>query len=104
MIEAYRMRGTRHAMMVFVRRQYTIDGLALMDGTYEGIEVPVLQIHGAKDEQIPLWAAKKVQDRLSAARLHVIEGASHDITVLNAEDVAEAISSFINETETCRSC
>lgn len=98
MAEAYRMRGTRFAMMTFVRRQYTLDGLELM-GAHPRITAPVLQIHGTEDEEIPMAAARAVQDKLQDGRLHVIDGAPHDLHVLNAEEVATSIGAFLEETE-----
>jgi len=99
MAQAYRMRGTRHAMMTFVRRQYSVDGLELMDGAHAGIEVPVLQIHGTDDEEIPLWAAQVVQDKLQNGRLHIIEGSRHDLHMLYPEQVADVISAFVEEVQ-----
>ena len=95
MAQAYRIRGTRHAMMTFVRRQYTVDGIELMNGAHAGIEVPVLQIHGTEDEEIPLWAAQVVQDKLQDGRLHIIEGSRHDLHILYPEEVARVISEFV---------
>ena len=50
--EAYAIRGTRSGLLTYIRRQYTIDGLRLVTGTYEDITRPVLQVHGGRDASI----------------------------------------------------
>ncbi|HKJ25477.1 MAG TPA: alpha/beta hydrolase [Myxococcota bacterium] len=93
-LEAYRVRGTRAALLTFVRRQYTIDGLRLVTGTYEDISVPVLQIHGSEDASIPVDAARGLTPRLRDARFVLVEGASHDVHVDAPERVASEILAF----------
>lgn len=92
---AYRLRGTRGALLTFVRRQYTVDGLRLVTGTYEDIAVPVLQIHGSEDASIPVDAARSLTPRLSDARFVLVEGASHDVHVDATDLVAEEIAGFV---------
>jgi 2-hydroxymuconate-semialdehyde hydrolase len=91
---AYRLRGTRGALLTFIRRQYTIDGLRLVTGTYEDITVPVLQIHGGEDASIPVDAARGLTPRLRDTRFVLVAGASHDVHVDAPERVAEEISAF----------
>ena len=94
---AYRLRGTRAALLNFIRRQYTIDGIRLLAGTYEDIAVPVLQIHGSQDASIPVDAARGLTPRLRDTRFVVIEGASHDVHVDAPERVAAEIAGFALE-------
>ncbi len=91
---AYRIRGTRAALLTFIRRQYTIDGIRLLGGTYEDIEVPVLQVHGEHDASISISAARRVTDRLVNARFVVVEGASHDVHVDAPGRLAQEIAAF----------
>jgi 2-hydroxymuconate-semialdehyde hydrolase len=91
---AYRIRGTRAALLTFIRRQYTIDGLRLVTGTYEDIEVPVLQVHGSRDDSIPVEAAQRLTRRIGDARLVVVEGASHDVHVVAPDRLAREIRGF----------
>lgn len=91
---AYRIRGTREAFLTFVRRQYTIDGLRLLWGTYEEITVPVLQVHGSLDLSIPIAAAHRLTGRLRNARLVEVEGASHDVHLDAPDRLAEEIAIF----------
>jgi 2-hydroxymuconate-semialdehyde hydrolase len=92
---AYRIRGTRAALLTFIRRQYTIDGLRLVTGTYEDIEVPVLQVHGSEDASIPVAAARRLTPRLADARFVLVEGSSHDVHVDAPERLAEEIDAFL---------
>jgi len=91
---AYRIRGTRAALLTFIRRQYTVDGLRLMTGTYEDIAVPVLQVHGTRDQSIPIDAARALGERLRDTRFVAVEGSSHDVHIDFPDRLAEEISRF----------
>ena len=86
---AFRIRGTRAALLTFIRRQYTIDGLRMLRGTYKEIDVPVLQVHGTLDQSIPIEAARSLTPRLADARFVAVEGASHDVHVDAPDRLAE---------------
>jgi 2-hydroxymuconate-semialdehyde hydrolase len=92
---AYRIRGTRAALLTFIRRQYTIDGLRLLGGTYEDIEIPILQIHGTLDESIPIDAARDLTSRLVDARFVAIDGSSHDVHIDAPDRLAEEVAAFV---------
>ena len=92
---AYHIRGTRAALLTFIRRQYTIDGLRLLTGTYEDIAVPVLQVHGSEDASIPVAAARRLTPRLVDTRFVLVEGSSHDVHVDAPERLAEEIEEFL---------
>jgi 2-hydroxymuconate-semialdehyde hydrolase len=95
---AYSIRGTRGALLTFLRRQYTIDGLRLVSGTYEDIRRPVLQVHGADDASIPIAAAHKLSPRLEAFRFAAIEGVGHDVHIEAPSRLAASIERFIDDT------
>jgi 2-hydroxymuconate-semialdehyde hydrolase len=92
---AYRIHRTRAALLTFIRRQYTIDGLRLVVGTYEDIGIPVLQVHGSEDGSIPVDAARKLTPRMSDARFVLVEGASHDVHVDAPDRLAREIETFV---------
>lgn len=92
---AYRIRGTRAALLTFIRRQYTIDGLRLLVGTYEDIAIPVLQVHGTLDESIPIEAARELGSRLRNARFVAVPGSSHDVHVDFPARLAEEVDGFV---------
>jgi pimeloyl-ACP methyl ester carboxylesterase len=97
---AYSIRGTRAALLTFLGRQYTIDGLRLVTGTYEDIRRPVLQVHGSEDASIPLAAARKLSSRLDEARFAAIEGVGHDVHVEAPARLAETIERFVRDSPT----
>ena len=92
---AFRIRGTRAALLTFIRRQYTLDGIRILRGTYEDIDVPVLQVHGTLDESIPIEAARSLTPRLADAHFVAVEGASHDVHVDAPDQLAEEVTAFV---------
>jgi 2-hydroxymuconate-semialdehyde hydrolase len=95
---AYEIRGTRAALLTYIRRQYTIDGIRLVFGTYEDIETPVLQVHGTRDASIPIEAARGLTPRLRDVRFVAVEGASHDVHIDAPDELVAAIEAFERET------
>jgi pimeloyl-ACP methyl ester carboxylesterase len=94
--QAYAIRGTRSALLTFLRRQYTIDGLRLVTGTYEDIQRPVLQVHGTEDVSISIDAGRRLSSRLHDTRFLPIEGAGHDVHIDATDQLAEAIETFMS--------
>ncbi len=95
--QAYAIRGTRAALLTYIRRQYTIDGLRLVLATYEDIRRPVLQVHGREDVSIPIGAARKLTPRLRDARFVAVEGVGHDVHIEAPDVLVEAIERFVAE-------
>jgi len=93
--DAYAIRGTRAALLVFLRRQYTIDGLRLLTGTYEQIQRPVLQVHGSGDASISIEAGRRLSARLADTRFIGVPGVGHDVHVEAPEALADAIGAFM---------
>jgi len=91
---AYAIRGTRGAMLTFLRRQYTIDGLRLVTGTYEDIRRPVLQIHGTEDASIPISAGRRLGLRLHDSVFFPVEGVGHDVHIAATDWLAVALDAF----------
>ncbi|NJO35970.1 MAG: alpha/beta hydrolase [Rhodospirillales bacterium] len=71
--EAFRVRGTRAAMLQYVRRQMTVDGLRLVTGVFEDVRAPVLHLSGSADVNISPRAAGALARR-TGGRFQVIEG------------------------------
>jgi len=94
--QAYAIRGTRSALLTYLRRQYTIDGLRLVTGTYEDIRRPVLQVHGTADASIPVEAGRRLSSRLRDSRFLPIEGVGHDVHIPATNQLADAIDTFIS--------
>jgi pimeloyl-ACP methyl ester carboxylesterase len=96
---AYRIRGTRAALLTFIRRQYTIDGLRLLAGTYEDIQAPVLQVHGALDSSIPIDAARRLTRRVRDSRFVAVEGVNHDVHIAAPDRLTREIDAFVADLE-----
>ena len=94
-LSAYAMRGTRAALLTFIRRQFTVDSLRLLRGTYEDINMPVLQVHGSDDASIPVSAARDLSRRLGDSRFILVEGSSHDVHIDAPDRLAQEIESFV---------
>lgn len=92
---AYEIKGTRRALLIFIRRQFTIDGVALMWGGFDAIKAPVLHLHGELDVSIPIEAGRKLSGR-TGGRFVEVPGASHDVHVDATEFVAQHILDFIS--------
>ena len=92
---AYEIRGTRAALLTYMRRMYTIDGLRLALGTYEEIRRPVLQVHGVDDASIPVEAARRLTPRLRDARLLEVERVGHDVHIEAIDLLADEIGEFV---------
>jgi 2-hydroxymuconate-semialdehyde hydrolase len=92
---AYAIQGTRRGLLVYIRRQYTIDGVELLFGIFDEIEAPVLQIHGELDASIPLQAGRELSKRTGAEFIEV-PGASHDVHIDAKDFVADKILSFVS--------
>lgn len=93
--QAYSIRGTRAALLTYLRRQYTIDGLRLAIGTYEEIQRPVLQVHGTEDASISIRAARKLTPRLRDVSFVAVDGVGHDVHVEAPEQLAQSVERFI---------
>jgi len=91
----YRIRGTRAALLTFLRRQYTVDGLRLVLGTYEEIQAPVLQVHGGEDASIPVSAARGLSPRLRDSRFVRLDGVGHDVHLEAPETLAAEVGAFL---------
>ena len=95
---AYSIRGTRKALLAYIRRTYTWDGIRLLRGTYEDIQAPVLQAHGTLDTSISIGAGRRLNARIPDARFLAFEGASHDVHIDAPDALAASIEAFIAET------
>lgn len=98
---AYRIRGTRAAVLSYVRRQLTVDGLRLVWGTFEDVKVPVLHVSGSRDENIPPSVARDLTKRTHGTFVS-IDGASHMVQIDAPDRLADVVEAFLNS-ETQRS-
>jgi pimeloyl-ACP methyl ester carboxylesterase len=73
----HQIRGTRAAYLAFMRSQYVSEtSFRLLDGGYEEIAVPVLQMHGTLDKSQTIESARELSSRLADTRFVEIGRAS----------------------------
>ncbi|CDO60210.1 Hydrolase, alpha/beta fold family [Candidatus Phaeomarinobacter ectocarpi] len=93
---AYAIKGTRAALLTYIRRQYTIDGVRLLYGVYEEIQAPVLHVSGSEDASIPNEAARRLSER-TGGKFVTVEGIGHDVHIEAPEKLAGEIRQFVQE-------
>ena len=93
---AYQVRGTRAAVLAYIRRQLTVDGLRLVRGTFEDIRVPVLHISGSRDINIAPSIARALAKRTHGTFIS-IEGATHMVQIDAPGRLAEEVETFLAE-------
>jgi pimeloyl-ACP methyl ester carboxylesterase len=91
---SFRIKGTRSAMLEYIRRQMTFDGSRLMFGVFEDIRAPVLQIHGANDRHIPVEVGRALTRR-THARFVVVENVGHNVHIEAPDRTVREIESFV---------
>ena len=91
---AYRIRGTRAALLTYIRRQMTVDGLRLVFGVFEDVKVPVLHVSGARDRNIPPEVAQRLTARTHGTFVS-IDGAGHNVHIEAPQQLAQAIEAFL---------
>ena len=76
--------------------QNDLDQIHAMDGfNWEEIRVPVLLIHGDKDQLIPLEYSLEVARRIPNAELVVVKGGGHECLVSHHRYVSPIMNSFL---------
>jgi pimeloyl-ACP methyl ester carboxylesterase len=94
--EVHQIRGTRAAYLAFMRSQYVSEtSFRLLDGGYEEIAVPVLQMHGTLDKSQTIESARELSSRLADARFVAFEGSDHFIHIEAPDQWADEVSTFV---------
>lgn len=93
---AYKVRGTRAALLAYARRQLTIDGLRLVWGTFEDVKAPILHLSGSRDVNIAPTVARDLAER-TRGKFVLIDGASHYAHIDAPDRVADEVAKFLAE-------
>jgi pimeloyl-ACP methyl ester carboxylesterase len=93
---AFGVKGTRAALLQYIRRQMTVDGLRLITGVFEDVRAPVLHLSGSEDENISPGAARALSLR-TGGRFEVVGGVGHDVHILAPDQTAASIELFLSE-------
>lgn len=91
---AYTVKGTRAAVLQYIRRQLTVDGLRLVWGTFEDVKVPVLHLSGSRDVNIAPAIARDLAKR-THGKFVSIEGATHMVPIDAPDRLAEEVEKFL---------
>lgn len=94
MAAAYRVIGTRAALLAYARRQATVDGMRLLFGTFEDVKAPVLHLSGARDVNIDPKIAEALTAR-TRGKFVLIDGATHGLPMEVPDRFAEEVEKFL---------
>ena len=72
-----------------------------LDGALAALEVPALFVWGAKDQLAPADVARDLTERMSDAKLTVIEDAGHIPHIDQPDAVAVAVTGFLRQPARC---
>nr|WP_275574379.1 alpha/beta hydrolase [Natrinema altunense] len=64
--------------------------------SFRGIRVPTLVLHGTDDRVAPVENARLLEEKIADSRVELVEGGSHLFFIENADEVTEAVLSFID--------
>ena len=92
----HQIRGTRAAYLSFMRSQYVSEtSFRLLDGGYEEVAVPLLQMHGTLDRSQTIESARELSSRMADTRFVAFEGSYHFIHIEAPDQWADEVSTFV---------
>ena len=92
---AFKIRGTRAALLMYIRRQMTVDGLSTMARrVLQNVRAPILHISASEDRNISVQAARRLT-WLTGSDLIVIPGATHMVHCEKPAEVTTEIERFL---------
>ncbi|RZH68781.1 alpha/beta fold hydrolase [Natrinema altunense] len=62
----------------------------------DGLRVPTLILHGTADRVVPVENARLLEEKIADSRVELVEGGSHLFFIEDADEVTEAVLSFID--------
>lgn len=92
-LAAYRIRGTRVALLRYVR--HSLLEASGLSPAVAAVQAKVLQLHGTVDEEVPFPAAERLQTQLRDSRLVPFEGASHFLMFDASDRFASEVETFL---------
>ena len=93
---AYKVKGTRAALLSYARRQLTVDGLRLVWGMFEDVKAPVLHLSGSNDVNIAPSIARALARR-TRGKFVSIDGATHYAHIDAPDRVVTEVEKFLAE-------
>ncbi len=90
---AYRVRGTRQALLRYTRGSpFAAAGLS---AAFASLRLPILQLHGTRDGEVPHWTAVRLHDRLPSSQLVSVEDGSHYLMLDAPDCFVDELSRFL---------
>jgi pimeloyl-ACP methyl ester carboxylesterase len=93
-IAAYQIRGTRAALLRYVRHSIP-EGRNIFVAV-GAVRAKTLQLHGTADDEVPFSAAERLRSRMQDSRLVPIQGAGHFVMVDAPERFASEVETFLS--------
>jgi pimeloyl-ACP methyl ester carboxylesterase len=93
-LAAYRIRGTRAALLRYVR--HSILEAGDLRPAVGAVRARTLQLHGTADDEVPFSAAERLRLQLHDSRLVPIPGAGHFVMVDAPTTLASEVEAFLS--------
>ena len=93
-IAAYRIPGTRAALLRYVRHSI-LESTRLLPAV-RAVRAKVLQLHGTADAEVSFSAAERLHAQLRDSRLVPIDGAGHFVMVDAPERFSSEVETFLS--------
>ena len=94
-LQAYRVRGTRDALLRYARQSvFHASGLY---AAFASLDLPILQLHGTRDREVPHGAAEDLNEELPSSQLVTFDGGTHYLMFDFPECFANELSRFLDE-------
>lgn len=94
---AYRISGTRRALLRYARG--SLLEAAGLPAAFSGLDLPILQLHGTQDDEVPHAAAVRLNEQLTTSQLVSFAGGSHYLMFDFPECFVAELSSFLEASE-----
>jgi hypothetical protein len=94
-LQAYRIEGTRDALLRYTRG--SIFESPDLRRAFASLDLPILQLHGARDHEVPHAAAVALNETLSTSQLVTFENGTHDLMFDFPECFASELSRFLED-------
>jgi pimeloyl-ACP methyl ester carboxylesterase len=91
MADVSRIRGSRDALLGYVRGQHGFDALR---AAYSAIVAPTLMLHGTADGSVPFVAAQRAASMIHDARLRALDSKGHWLLWESPEQVVAEVDAF----------
>jgi len=93
-LQAYRIKGTRDALLRYSRG--SVFEAPSLYAAFSSLDLPVLQLHGTRDGEVPHAAAVDFNEKLPTSQLVTFDGGTHYLMFDFPECFARELSKFLD--------